>query len=166
LAEAFSPVRQLNQAVDNHADPEVHDQPQVELVRAMPPRGRQMSHQHKEVEKIPTNHRDRLLYESSVHALVGCRERPMPVSADHRLESRCHAERRDRANTVTTALFAVVAVIARSRSRRMTPFWVLTLQGTPESALAALITASTWPAFASATRRRHTARRFLSCSAR
>ncbi len=63
-------IDQLHNSVQHHAHPEIHDQPQIQPARTVLSRRRQMRHQHKEVQKIAGNHRNRLFEKSSTHVLI------------------------------------------------------------------------------------------------
>jgi hypothetical protein len=63
-------VYQLNHTVQNHAQPKIDNQTQVEPVRTMTSRRRQMRHQNKEVKQVADNHGNRLLEDFSKHLLT------------------------------------------------------------------------------------------------
>src|SRR5579863_2894787 len=61
-------IRELNHTVDDYTDPKIYNQTEIQAVGTMPACGWQMRHQRKEIQKISSNHRNRLFQQLSPHA--------------------------------------------------------------------------------------------------
>ena len=67
-------IEPLDGPVQSQANPQVHQQPEVNPVRLMATRRRQVWHQQKKVKQVARNHGNKLLEKSSQHAVVGHRQ--------------------------------------------------------------------------------------------
>jgi hypothetical protein len=60
-------VQQLDQSIQCHADPEIHDQAKIQPVRTVSGGGRQMGHYDEKVEQVAAHDGNRLLDESAAY---------------------------------------------------------------------------------------------------